>query len=191
MNQRTFNINEVIGNFPRDKTGRIINRKEIINKRNFRDFDGLLVNEKGYLINEASGAIRSRYTYEDVMIGNYGNLKDIGELPMPYRLEKFNFNPHRILGSFDYCPKTQKPFFLRNKFNVLTDKLFRPVNKQGFLINEQMDVIDNEGRVKFIEEQLMPAGGLKLLFNYKGDTYRIQEIIGQFSKDEKSKEILL
>ena len=95
-----------------------------------------MVNEKGYLINEASGAIRSRYTYEDVMIGNYGNLKDIGELPMPYRLEKFNFNPHRILGSFDYCTKTQKPFFLRNKFNVLTDKLFRPVNKQGFLINE-------------------------------------------------------
>ena len=54
-----------------------------------------------------------------------------------------------------------------------------------------MDVIDNEGRVKFIEEQLMPAGGLKLLFNLKGDTYRIQEIIGQFSKDERSKEILL
>jgi len=119
----------VIGNFPRDEAGRIINRKEVIAKRNFRDFDGQLVNEKGYLINEKSGAIRSRYTFEDVLIGEFGSLKDIGELPMPYRLEKYNFNPHEILGSFDYCPKTNKPFFLRNKFNVYTDKLFRPVNK--------------------------------------------------------------
>ena len=30
INQRTFNVNEVIGNFPRDNYGRIINRSEII-----------------------------------------------------------------------------------------------------------------------------------------------------------------
>ena len=30
LNQRTFNENEVIGNFPRDEAGLIINRKEII-----------------------------------------------------------------------------------------------------------------------------------------------------------------
>lgn len=30
VNQRTFNVNEVIGNFPRDPCGRIINRSEII-----------------------------------------------------------------------------------------------------------------------------------------------------------------
>ena len=126
--------------------------REVITRRNFRDFDGQLVNEKGYLINEISGAIRSRYTYEDVMIGEYGDLAEIGELPMPFRLEKYNFNPHRIMGSFEYCSNTHKPYFLRNKFNVLTDKLYRPVNKQGFLINERMDVIDNEGRVKFTNE---------------------------------------
>ena len=40
LNQRTFNENEVIGNFPRDVHGRIINRKEIVLQRNFRDYDG-------------------------------------------------------------------------------------------------------------------------------------------------------
>jgi len=118
----------VIGNFPRDWTGRIINRKEVIKSRNYRDLDGQLVNECGYLINNISGAIRNRYTFEDVLIGEFGNLNELGELPMPYRLEKHNFNPHKIMGSFDYCPKTNKPYFLRNKFGVLTDKLFRPVN---------------------------------------------------------------
>ena len=53
-----------------------------------------MVNEKGYLINEVSGAIRSRYTWEDLFIGEFGSLSELGELPMPYRLERCNFNPH-------------------------------------------------------------------------------------------------
>ena len=40
INQRTFNVNDVIGNFPKDKAGRIINIREVIQRRNFRDFDG-------------------------------------------------------------------------------------------------------------------------------------------------------
>ena len=159
LNQRTFNENEVLGNFPRDDAGRIRERRERILKRNFRDFDGQLVNERGYLINEISGAIRSRYTYEDLLIGEYSDMGDIGELPMPYRLERHNFNPHRIMGSFDYEEKKgggygSRPYFLKNRFGDLTDKLHRPVNKQGFLINERGDIIDDEGRVRFIKEQL-------------------------------------
>ena len=191
LNQRTFNENEVIGNFPRDVHGRIINRKEIVLQRNFRDYDGQLVNERGYLINELSGAIRSRYTYEDLLIGEYSDLGDLGELPMPYRIERFNFNPHKIMGSFDFDPKTFKPFFLKNKFNVFTDKLHRPVNKQGFLVNECEDVIDEEGRVRFIKSQLMPLGCPKQLYTYKGEAFSIKDIIGQFQKDDDSKEIKL
>ena len=67
-----------------------------------------MVNECGYLINEISGAIRSRYTYEDIMIGEYNDMGDIGELPMPYRLERHNFNPHSIMGSFTYEKKITK-----------------------------------------------------------------------------------
>ena len=157
VNQRTFNVNEVIGNFERDSYGRIINRSEIIRKRHYRDLDGQLVNECGYLINEVSGAIRSKYTYEDLMIGEYGNMDELGELPMPYRLEQHNFNPHKIMGSFDYHEgkgNSLMPIRLTNKFKVFTDKLYRPVNMNGYLINEREDIIDNEGRVVFLFEQL-------------------------------------
>ena len=111
LNQRTFNENEVIGNFVRDSEGRIKHR-DVIQQRGYRDLDGQMVNEKGYLINEVSGAIRSRYSWEDLFIGEFGSMKELGELPMPYRLERYNFNPHKISGNFDYDPKTGKPIFL-------------------------------------------------------------------------------
>ena len=191
INQRTFNENDVIGNFPRDRNGRIKmmtkikgekdriwNRKEIIYSRNFRDFDGQMVNERGYLINEVSGAIRSKYTYEDIMIGEYSNMGDLGELPMPYRLERYNFNPHQILGSFKYEEKKNgKPILLQNKFGQYTDTLFRLVNIQGFLVNENMDVVDDEGRVRFTVNQLELRANLPM-FTYKGESFEAKDIIG-------------
>ena len=203
INQRTFNENDVIGNFPRDRNGRIKmmtkikgekdriwNRKEIIYSRNFRDFDGQMVNERGYLINEVSGAIRSKYTYEDIMIGEYSNMGDLGELPMPYRLERYNFNPHQILGSFKYEEKKNgKPILLQNKFGQYTDTLFRPVNIQGFLVNENMDVVDDEGRVRFTVNQLELRANLPM-FTYKGESFEAKDIIGQFEKDPDSKKIM-
>ena len=127
LNQRTFNENEVIGNFVRDNEGRIKHRDEI-QKRGYRDLDGQMVNEKGYLINEVSGAIRSRYSWEDLFIGEFGSMKELGELPMPYRLERYNFNPHKISGNFDFDPKTGKPIFLQNKHKTWMDKDWKPVN---------------------------------------------------------------
>jgi len=105
---------------------------------------------------------------------------DYGELPMPFRLERFNFNPHKIIGNFDYDSKTRKPIFYKNKFGILTDKSYRPVNMSGFLINEQEDIIDNMGEVKFIKSMLTSKDDLPMLFNYKGEQYRINDIIGQF-----------
>lgn len=102
LNERNFHINEVLGNFPIDKFGQIINRKETIWKNHFRDLDDQLVNERGYLINEKTGAIRSRYTFEDLFMPVTSLESDLGELPMPFRMERWNFNPHRILGNFDF-----------------------------------------------------------------------------------------
>ena len=104
-----------------------------------------MVNEKGYLINEVSGAIRSRYTWEDLFIGEFGSLSELGELPMPYRLERNNFNPHKISGNFDFNDKTGKPMFLQNKHKTLMDKDWKPVNESGYLINERGDAIDKDG----------------------------------------------
>jgi hypothetical protein len=149
LNQRTFNVFEVLGNFPLDSDGYIIDREKTIMEANFLDRDGLLVNEKGYFINELTGAIRSKYTFEDLFMPEVGSIEDLGELPMPYRLEKFNFNPHKIMGCFDYDAQG-KPIYLKNKYSNFTDKHFRPVNQCGFLINEKEDIIDNEGHVRFV-----------------------------------------
>jgi hypothetical protein len=96
---------EVLGNFALDSDGQIIDRERTIMESNFLDRDGLLVNEKGYFINELTGAIRSKYTFEDLFMPEVGSIEDLGELPMPYRLEKFNFNPHKIMGCFDFDSK--------------------------------------------------------------------------------------
>jgi hypothetical protein len=185
-------VHEVLGNFPLDSKGRIIDAKKVIWKNQFRDYDSQLVNEKGYLINEKTGAIRSRFTYEDLFMPTMGGSNhDFGELPMPYRIEKWNFNPHKIMGSFDYDRKSKKPIFLKNKYDQFTDKNFRPVNQGGLLINKNEAIIDNEGHVKFNKEMLTAQSILPPLYNYQGRLYKITDIIGQLGKDEVSKEIMI
>ena len=191
VNQRNFNVFCCLGNFPLDKEGRIINRAQILNEMNYRDFDGLPVNNRGYLVNETTGAIYSKYSFEDLFMPMTGNADDYGEIPMPYRYERFNFNPHSVMGNFDFDAKTRKPIFLRNKFGMLTDKNYRPVNKCGFLINEQEDVIDDNGEVKLAKGMLTEQGDLPLLYNYSGIQFKITDIIGQLHKDNDSKELLI
>lgn len=116
INRRNFNIFSVLGNFLLDSYGRIINRKQVLEDMDFKDFDGLAVNERGFLINESTGAIYNKFTFEDLFMPITQSIEDYGELPMPYRLERFNFNPHRIIGNFDFDVKTKKPIFLKNKF---------------------------------------------------------------------------
>lgn len=128
LNQRNFNIFSVMGNFLLDSYGRIINRKQVLEDMDFKDNDGLTVNERGYLINESTGAIYNKFTFEDMFMPITQSIEDYGEIPMPYRLERFNFNPHRIIGNFEFDVKTKKPIFLKNKFGQLTDKSYRPVN---------------------------------------------------------------
>jgi hypothetical protein len=69
------------------------------------------VNKKGYLIDQLTGNVRSRYTFDVVF--QYSELIGVGdekiELPLPYRLERHNFNPHQIMGNFDYYDKSDKP----------------------------------------------------------------------------------
>lgn len=55
VNQRNFNIFEVLGNFNLDKNGCIINRRKTLLELNYHDLDGQVVNECGYLINEYTG----------------------------------------------------------------------------------------------------------------------------------------
>jgi hypothetical protein len=177
MNCRTFNINEVLGNFDRDWSGRIKNRDFILRKMHFRDLDGMIVNEKGYLIDPETGDIRSRYTFEVVFKNHLLGGRNKSELPLPYRMENHNFNPHQILGNFDY-DEQGRPIILKDKFGNKIDKNLRQVNASGWLVDLSGNIIDNLGRIKFIKEQLTERGDLPKLFNFEGTEYKIRNIIG-------------
>jgi hypothetical protein len=163
----------------------------VILESDFLDLNGLLVNEKGYLINELTGAIRSRYTYDDLFLPENGGIEDIGELPMPFRLEKYNFNPHKISGHFEWKKKKKRNEIVINAAGQRFDKHGRPVNECGYLINERDDIIDNAGHVKLARQLLGTNGKLPTLLNYRGDSYEMADIIGRFEKDDLSKEIVL
>ena len=51
-----------------DSCGRIINRKQVLEEMDYKDYDGLPVNECGFLINETTGAIYSKFTFEDIFL---------------------------------------------------------------------------------------------------------------------------
>lgn len=64
------------------------------------------------------------------------------ELPLPFRLERFNFNPHQCFGNFEY-DDDDKPMILQDEYGHRMDRNWRPVNSSGWLIDEQGNIIDN------------------------------------------------
>lgn len=51
----------------------------------------------------------------------------------------------------------------------------------GFLIDKNENIVDNQGRIRFVKEQLNYFGDIPLLYNYKAKQFDIREIIGIFS----------
>jgi hypothetical protein len=80
---RTFNENDILGDFDRDDKGNIILLGTKDKKKN-------LVNEKGYLV-DTQGNIIS--TSKELMFSK-DKLHANGQIPGPYWLERFNFNVH-------------------------------------------------------------------------------------------------
>lgn len=110
---------------------------------------------------------------------------------MPYKLECYNFNPHEIIGDFDYDPLTDKPIILKSKkTGRYIDKHLRLVNKFGFLTDNSGNIINNEGRMRLRHSQLRSNGDFPLLLNYEGKAFDIRSIIGRFERDPMSKLIV-
>ena len=194
INQRNFNANDIIGNFPRDWRGQIADRDIVLREAGRRDRAGNAVNERGYLIDEHTGDVRSRYTF-DVVFNNFDMVGtangDRVELPLPQRLERHNFNPHSCMGNFDY-DEHENPLFFEDKAGQRIDKNLRRVNGAGWLVDEEGNIIDNQGQIKFVKEQLVgKKGELPTLFNFEGVEFDIKHVIGIFERDRDSKEIVL
>jgi hypothetical protein len=66
------------------------------------DRNGNLVNKKGYLIDAKNGNIIEREHSKTIFTKS--QLDEYGDLPAPFNLEKYNFNPLEILGNLDVNP---------------------------------------------------------------------------------------
>jgi hypothetical protein len=73
------------------------------------------------------------------------------QLPIPFRIECFNFNPHTCFGNFDFKEEEEKPILLKNQGKRI-DKNLREVNRVGWLIDDEGNIIDNIGRVRIIKQ---------------------------------------
>jgi len=104
---------------------------------------------------------------------------------MPFALERFNFNPFDLLGTFFYDDPEDPLSFQRNpRGGRFVDELGRVVSVQGFLTDDDGSVLDREGVRRFDNLQFAPFGGLMpKLFNYYGKSFELQEVMGVFDRD--------
>lgn len=95
---RQFNEYDVLGDLDRDDKGNLV----ILQDRNglTKDKNRNQVNKKGYLIDPKTGDVVDNMQRQQMFLQK--DLGSNGELPAPFNIEKFNFNPHCLMGDFDF-----------------------------------------------------------------------------------------
>ncbi len=140
---RTFNEHDVLGDLDRDDKGNLVTLER--NGR-YEDKKGERINQRGYLIDPQTGSVVD--TFNRLPMFPATDLDERGELPAPFCIEKFNFNPHNLLGYFDY--NEGQPLLLQTSKGYAVDKTGRRVNKKGWLcLGSVGHLIDKWGRKRF------------------------------------------
>lgn len=148
---RNFNESDILGQLERDKKGNVIVPDEL------KDQKSRKINPKGYLLDKDGNIIDKEKG--DVMF-NKNEIDEMGEIPAPFCVEKFNFNPFTIKAKG-------------------SPKRGRKVNDKGWLTDQNGNIIEDRfGRVKFDKQQLTKDGDLPKMFNYNGKRFDIQDVMG-------------
>ena len=95
---RTFNVNDILGELDRDDRGNIVVLQD--SQGNNVDKMGNMTNIRGYLQDPVSGDILENHTKETLFPAS--EIDDKGEVPAPFCVEKFNFNPHDLMGDLEF-----------------------------------------------------------------------------------------
>ena len=95
---RTFNVNDILGELDRDDRGNIIVLQD--SQGNNRDKTGQPTNIRGYLTDPQTGDILENHTRQKLF--DAADVDDKGEVPAPFCVEKFNFNPHNLMGDLEF-----------------------------------------------------------------------------------------
>lgn len=175
-----------MGDWERDERGNIIRIQD--KSGTDKDKQGRLTNNKGYLINPRGDIVEGVTGKKNVMF-TLEDLDERGELPAPFCVEKYNFNPHDMQGDldFDYDEETQQPIprLLQTKQGFFVDKRGRRINKHGWLINQNSHIADKHGRIRFDRRQL-EDGDLQRLYNFAGKRFDIKDVVGVFEKSKST-----
>lgn len=145
IEKRNFNENDIIGELDRDDKGNVV----VLQDDHGKNVDklGRQVNERGYLQDPATGDIIENYRNQKLFSIN--EIDERGEIPAPFCLEKYNFNPFLVKGEFD-LDRAGRPLLSKGKISgELIDKKGRLVNKKGWLIDKDGNLCDHRGRKKF------------------------------------------
>ena len=105
------------------------------------------------------------------------DLDERGEIPAPFNVEKYNFNPHLCRGDFNY-DKNGKPIINKDKNLDFVDKKGNKVTSRGYRVDKNGNIIDNNGRKKFDKSHLTSDGDLSKLFNYNERIFELTDWIG-------------
>lgn len=183
-NKRTFNENDIKGDLEKNDEGRYapvtLQNGELVDKY------GRRVNEKGFLIDENGNVIDSK---TDRKMFKKDQLNDNGDIPQPFKLERYNFNPHDITGAYA-VGKNGKPMLQETHEGKLADDSGKQVNENGILVDEEGNVIDKYGRKKLDKDQLTSKGDIPPMLNYNGKQFKVQDVMGRFDKDPRGDIIL-
>ena len=91
-------MNDILGELDRDDRGNIVVLQD--SQGNNCDKTGHMTNIRGYLQDPVSLDILENHTKEKMFDAE--ELDDKGELPAPFCVEKFNFNPHNLMGDLEF-----------------------------------------------------------------------------------------
>mmetsp|Transcript_32745 Transcript_32745/g.31978 ORF Transcript_32745/g.31978 Transcript_32745/m.31978 type:complete len:132 (-) Transcript_32745:1416-1811(-) len=114
-------------------------------------------------------------------------LDDKGDLPAPFSIEKYNFNPLEILGNLKLNPQTLRPEHLPND---LKDKNGKDVNRSGFLVDKDGNLTDRAGRKIFDRRLLGKKDDMPNLLNYRGKKFDVRDVVGDFDRDPEGNAII-
>lgn len=99
--KRLFNEIDIMGDLERDDRGNISIPVDPKTKSKVSvDRQGRAINTNGYLIDQETGDVIHGTTFARMFRSR--DLDEKAMLPMPFLIERFNFNPFEMLGTFFY-----------------------------------------------------------------------------------------
>lgn len=140
------------------------------------------MNEKGYLTDAAGNIVDA----QNKQVWQKCELKN-GEFPKLF--PQTSFNPKKIRGDFD----PRNPIILKNANGVTVDRLKRPVNKKGYLVDERGNVIDIFGNRVFDKavltgDDIPPVFATEGLFAHSDES--LTDLMAEIEKANLSKDLV-